>query len=348
MPCAALDTTAPAQSVAASPRTGDRLSATRIHASAASLAAKMGPSSARPARRRPAAPMPRSWRCGPRRPAGHRRARRDGVGHARTLRPPWSHAALLRRADRGRHGARRRRDRRPVAPRRRGGCVANARGRHRGRTVCEHDLETAAREVNIGFFSRIERGRPWMRLKVATSLDGVTALRERRQPVDHRRGRSRRRPCLAPPRRGRADRHRHGAGRRSASRRAACAHVDAAACGSSSTRILRIAGIARLLDPPGACSSPAPTDPAQRADSIRTDEGPRSACCQPGPVRSTWFALVDELARREVNELHVEAGPRLNAALLQAGLVDELLVYHGPAPAGPGTDPSPRSTPSRT
>src|SRR5204862_4227437 len=34
----------------------------------------------------------------------------------------------------------------------------------------------AARELNIGFFSRMERGRPWLRLKAAVSLDGRTAL----------------------------------------------------------------------------------------------------------------------------------------------------------------------------
>ena len=38
--------------------------------------------------------------------------------------------------------------------------------------VCEED----AREMNLGFFSRITRGRPWVRLKMAASLDGRTAL----------------------------------------------------------------------------------------------------------------------------------------------------------------------------
>ena len=38
------------------------------------------------------------------------------------------------------------------------------------------ELADAARELNIGFFSRIERGRPWVRLKVAASLDGRSAL----------------------------------------------------------------------------------------------------------------------------------------------------------------------------
>jgi diaminohydroxyphosphoribosylaminopyrimidine deaminase/5-amino-6-(5-phosphoribosylamino)uracil reductase len=47
-------------------------------------------------------------------------------------------------------------------------------------------------------------------------------------------------------------------------------------------------------------------------------------------------ALMRELGERQINELHVEAGARLNASLLQAGLVDELLVYLAPALLGSG------------
>jgi diaminohydroxyphosphoribosylaminopyrimidine deaminase/5-amino-6-(5-phosphoribosylamino)uracil reductase len=47
-------------------------------------------------------------------------------------------------------------------------------------------------------------------------------------------------------------------------------------------------------------------------------------------------ALLAALAARGVNELHVEAGQRLNAALLRQGLVDELLVYLAPRLIGPG------------
>ena len=47
-------------------------------------------------------------------------------------------------------------------------------------------------------------------------------------------------------------------------------------------------------------------------------------------------ALLAELARREVNELHVEAGAQLNAALWRAGLVDELLLYQAPLLLGEG------------
>jgi diaminohydroxyphosphoribosylaminopyrimidine deaminase/5-amino-6-(5-phosphoribosylamino)uracil reductase len=43
-----------------------------------------------------------------------------------------------------------------------------------------------------------------------------------------------------------------------------------------------------------------------------------------------------ELGRREINELHVEAGSKLNASLVREGCVDELLVYLAPSLIGPG------------
>ncbi len=46
------------------------------------------------------------------------------------------------------------------------------------------------------------------------------------------------------------------------------------------------------------------------------------------------YKLMEELARRELNEIHVEAGTRLNGSLLQAGVVDELLVYLAPSVIG--------------
>ena len=47
-------------------------------------------------------------------------------------------------------------------------------------------------------------------------------------------------------------------------------------------------------------------------------------------------AVLADLAHRGVNELHVEAGARLNAALIEGGWVDELLVYLAPTLLGPG------------
>jgi diaminohydroxyphosphoribosylaminopyrimidine deaminase/5-amino-6-(5-phosphoribosylamino)uracil reductase len=46
--------------------------------------------------------------------------------------------------------------------------------------------------------------------------------------------------------------------------------------------------------------------------------------------------MVQDLARREINEVHVEAGSKLNGSLMRAGLIDELLIYLAPLLLGPG------------
>ena len=48
-------------------------------------------------------------------------------------------------------------------------------------------MEAEARELNIGFFARMTRGTPWLRSKIAMSLDGRTALANGVSQVDHRR-----------------------------------------------------------------------------------------------------------------------------------------------------------------
>ncbi|MBN8511277.1 MAG: dihydrofolate reductase family protein, partial [Burkholderiales bacterium] len=59
----------------------------------------------------------------------------------------------------------------------------------------------------------------------------------------------------------------------------------------------------------------------------------------PGPgAKVDLGALIAELGRREINEVHVEAGHKLNGSLLRAGLVDELLVYLAPMLIGPGRE----------
>jgi diaminohydroxyphosphoribosylaminopyrimidine deaminase/5-amino-6-(5-phosphoribosylamino)uracil reductase len=47
-------------------------------------------------------------------------------------------------------------------------------------------------------------------------------------------------------------------------------------------------------------------------------------------------AMLADLARREINEVHVEAGSKLSGSLMRAGLVDELLIYLAPQLLGPG------------
>ena len=57
-----------------------------------------------------------------------------------------------------------------------------------------------------------------------------------------------------------------------------------------------------------------------------------------GEGRVDLAALLVDLGRHEINELHVEAGQTLNGALIQAGLVDELLLYLAPKLIGQGAD----------
>ncbi|EXI91589.1 MAG: Riboflavin biosynthesis protein RibD [Candidatus Accumulibacter sp. BA-94] len=88
-------------------------------------------------------------------------------------------------------------------------------------------LADEARELNIGFVARMTRARPWLRLKLAASLDGKTALLNGAsqwltQPMADGRGSEAGRPSLAGPRMCHPDRYRHGARGRSAAQRPRC------------------------------------------------------------------------------------------------------------------------------
>jgi diaminohydroxyphosphoribosylaminopyrimidine deaminase/5-amino-6-(5-phosphoribosylamino)uracil reductase len=56
----------------------------------------------------------------------------------------------------------------------------------------------------------------------------------------------------------------------------------------------------------------------------------------PAAVKNDLAAVLADLGQRGINELHVEAGEKLNGSLLRAGLVDELLIYLAPSLLGPG------------
>ena len=197
------------------------------------------------------------------------------------------------------------------------------------------DIAAAAREINIGFFSRHERGRPWVRVKAAASLDGRTALPN---------GNSRWITGIAARTDGHAWRKRAGAvltGSGTAVTDDPRLDVRLVPTTLQPLRVvvdstLRLPPHARLLAPPGRVlvATTADTDgPVAQALLAGGAELWRSN----GPQRHVHLpALLSELARREVNEVHVEAGARLNTALFQLGLVDELLVYLAPMLLGPG------------
>ncbi|MBN9462728.1 MAG: bifunctional diaminohydroxyphosphoribosylaminopyrimidine deaminase/5-amino-6-(5-phosphoribosylamino)uracil reductase RibD [Burkholderiales bacterium] len=195
-------------------------------------------------------------------------------------------------------------------------------------------LQQEAHELNIGFVSRMVRGRPWVRMKVAMSLDGRTALPD---------GTSQWITGEA----ARADGH--------AWRARACAvltgigtvkdddpqltvrHVPAA---RQPLRVLvdsrfEVDPAARVLAGGGtlvACALAAPDRAAKTA--VLQELGCEVITLPGARGKVDLVALLRELARRGINELHVEAGYRLNGSLLREQCVDELLLYVAPALLG--------------
>jgi diaminohydroxyphosphoribosylaminopyrimidine deaminase/5-amino-6-(5-phosphoribosylamino)uracil reductase len=189
----------------------------------------------------------------------------------------------------------------------------------------EHGLmEAEARELNIGFVSRVTRGRPWVRLKIAATLDGRTALDN---------GRSQWITGEA----ARRDGHRW--------RARACAVATGAGTVATDDPQLTV----REVD--------TPRQPLRVVIDSRLETPPQARILQgdkvlvfsaaPGSLPNAEVVplpnpngkvdlpkMLAELAGRGINELHFEAGPRLNASLLREGCVDELLVYLNPSILG--------------
>lgn len=206
-----------------------------------------------------------------------------------------------------------------------------ARLRAAGVQVATGLLEEDARELNVGFVARMTRGRPWVRLKVAASLDGKTALGN---------GTSQWITGEA----ARADAHRW--------RARACAvltgigtvkaddpqlTVRAVDTPRQPLRVLvdsrlEVAPGARIFDGGGALVFAAVADRAKIA-ALR-DRGVEVAVLPNASGKTALGEVMRELARRELNEVHVEAGFKLNGSLVAAGVVDELVVYLAPSLIG--------------
>ncbi len=169
--------------------------------------------------------------------------------------------------------------------------------------------------------------RPWVRMKVAASLDGRTALAD---------GQSRWITGEA----ARADGHRY--------RARACAVMTGIGTVLSDDPALTVRAIPTPRQPRRIIvDRNAETPPAAKVlqgnGALIVTAGTRnpswpanveSIALPDGTGRVDLGAMLHELARRDVNELHVEAGAGLNGALLAAGLVDELLLYVAPCVIG--------------
>ena len=200
--------------------------------------------------------------------------------------------------------------------------------------MADADLADAARDINIGFFSRVQRGRPWVRLKVAASLDGATALPG---------GQSQWITGEAARRDGHAWRRRASAvltGIGTVLADDPQLDVRWVPTPAQPARVIvdsrfRLPPAARLLQTPGRVEVFGAVDPATATPALRASRATLHRL--PGTDgRVDLAALMQTLADAGTNELHVEAGAVLNGALLQAGLVDEILVYLAPRLLGPG------------
>jgi len=193
-----------------------------------------------------------------------------------------------------------------------------------------------SRELNIGFFSRMVRKLPWVRLKVAASLDGKTGLAN---------GVSQWITSEA----ARTDGHAWRA-------RASAVLTGVGTVLEDNPRLdVRLVDTPRqphlvvvdshLQTPPNAhvfiAGRPvwiyaAARDEA-RAKALEA-RGATITCLPNASGKVDLAAMLQDLAQRGVNELHVEAGHKLNGSLIREGCVDELLVYLAPKLIGSGLE----------
>ncbi len=196
-------------------------------------------------------------------------------------------------------------------------------------------LAAEAQELNVGFVARMTRARPWLRMKLATSLDGKTALQN---------GASQWLTGAA----ARQDGHRW--------RARACAILSGIGTVRHDDPQLNVRAVeapgaelrqplkvivdsrlempldARLLRDGGVLIAAAADDCGRSAALV---ERGAEVIVLPGPGGQVdLVALLHELARRGINEVHAEAGFALNGSLLRAGVVDELLLYLAPCLIG--------------
>ena len=192
-------------------------------------------------------------------------------------------------------------------------------------------MSVEANELNVGFVSRMSRGRPWVRMKLAASLDGKTALLN---------GASQ---WITGPA-ARQDGHRW--------RARACAILSGIGTVRDDDPQLNVRGVATERQPGkvvvdsrldlspearvlvgGKLLVATAVDNAVKVAALRA-RGAEVIRLENRSGKVDLAALLAELGRRGINELHVEGGYRLSGALLAEGLVDELLLYLAPCLLG--------------
>ena len=200
--------------------------------------------------------------------------------------------------------------------------------------------EVEARELNIGFFSRMLRKTPWVRMKIAASLDGKTALPDGSSQwitaeaarTDGHAWRARASAVLTGIGTVLEDNPRLDVRLVDTPRQPHLVVVDSQ---------LQTPLDAQLFTPGRSIYIYAAVqDPARKA---ALEARGATVITLPGRAPGTenkvdLAAMLQDLGQREINELHVEAGHKLNGSLVREGLVDEFLVYLAPKLIGQGLD----------
>ena len=186
-------------------------------------------------------------------------------------------------------------------------------------------MEEEARELNIGFVSRMTRGRPWVRMKIAATLDGRTALAN---------GKSQ---WITGPE-ARKDGHRW--------RARACAIATGGGTVKADDPRLTVREVETARQPLRVLiDSHVETPPQARilqgekvlvfaAVGGKTLPNAEIVVLANAGGKVDLKKMLEELGRRGVNELHVEGGFKLNGSLVREGCVDEFLIYLNPSLLG--------------
>lgn len=208
-----------------------------------------------------------------------------------------------------------------------------------------HPLAQQVKALNIGFLSRMVRKRPWVRVKVAASLDGRTALPDGRSQwitseparLDGHDWRARATAVLTGIGTVLDDNPRLDVRSRPVARQPWRVVMDSTWRTPLQAALLKAPAQALVigLDPVGLRKRGATVAEQAQAEARQQALQQQGVSTLALPALD-WSAVLAHLADRGVNELHVEAGARLTGSLLQSGLADELLVYLAPKLLGPG------------
>ncbi|MDR6419853.1 diaminohydroxyphosphoribosylaminopyrimidine deaminase/5-amino-6-(5-phosphoribosylamino)uracil reductase [Paraburkholderia phenoliruptrix] len=195
-------------------------------------------------------------------------------------------------------------------------------------------LANEAQELNIGFVSRMTRGRPWVRMKVAASLDGRTGLPSgvsqwitgEAARADGHAWRARASAILTGIGTVREDDPRMTVRAVDTPRQPQRVLIDSQLEVSPQAQIL--AGAPTLI----FCGN-LDERHSERVQALR-NRGAEIVEMANAAGKVDLPGMLKVLGERQVNELHVEAGYKLNGSLLREGCVDELLVYLAPSLLG--------------